>query len=119
MKKKVFIPSQPESFGTENLEYMIINSAVTNGQYVVHNQLLFEVETNNVILEVVSENNGQLESLLVTTEQVVQPGDLAAVINTESSPSFAFLLKIFLFNRVFMSGFIIGSIITSLLWWLF
>ena len=54
---------------------------VTNGQLVRKNDLLLEVETNKVILEVVSPTNAKIKSINKTLGQEVESGEV--LINFE------------------------------------
>ena len=119
MKQKVIIPKQPKSFGTDEVDYHISDMYVSDGQFVVKDQPLFDVETQEVILEVVSGDNGRIEDLSLKIEQTVKPGDIVGYVNTEATPSFFLIFKLLMFNRVFLAGILTGAVFTSLIYWLF
>lgn len=73
MNREVKIPTLPDSVATANITNLYVNK----GQLVYEGDVLFEVETEKVVLEVMADCNGIIENITiangshVNSEQVV------------------------------------------------
>ncbi|WP_371196405.1 hypothetical protein, partial [Glaciecola sp. SC05] len=115
VKKEVKIPRQPDSYTTENVEYKIFELYVKKNQYVFPNQRLFDVEATDVILEVVAERGGIVETLDIELYKEVFPDDIAIVIDESRPPTLFAGILIWVLNKYFISGIVLGALITYFL----
>ena len=72
MKTDIQIPTLPES----NSEAKIVHFYVNEGQEVEYNQALFDVETDKVVLEIVSPSKGIIKNIQLSEGEFVSPEQL-------------------------------------------
>ena len=73
---EIKVPILPE----EASEAVIALIRVNAGQEVERDQVLIDVETNKVVLEIVSPSNGIIEDIRVSEGDEVEPGQSLAVV---------------------------------------
>lgn len=111
MNTEVKTPIVPPLYADKDEKCSVCEIYVTDGQYVYDKQNLFDVETNNVILEVVAAEAGTINSIEIKLGQRVEPETVVMKINTANKEPFdkKMLRKI---NIEFLSGLMLGSLFT-------
>ncbi|MFY8272903.1 biotin/lipoyl-containing protein [Pseudoalteromonas sp. SSDWG2] len=73
MREEIKIPSLPEQGSSASINKVYVNE----GQIVTFEQILFAVESDKVILEVVAPCDGIIEQILIAQGEVVTPEQVA------------------------------------------
>lgn len=76
MHTEIVVPQLPESTGGATIQ----NLRVMEGQEVAADQLLFELETDKVVLELVSPSAGTIQDIKVQVGDFVGSGQLAMTL---------------------------------------
>ncbi|WP_412972048.1 biotin/lipoyl-containing protein [Glaciecola sp. MF2-115] len=111
MIEDVKVPKTPKEYAVENSAYVISEIYVGKGDYVYQDQSLFDVETENVILEVISSSAGKVQTVDIKRGMSVESENVAMRIDTSFAEPFNKKLyrKI---NLEFLSGLMLGALIT-------
>lgn len=111
MNMDVKIPFVPPRFADSDDILTICDLLIVEGEFVYKDQDLFCVESKNVILEIVAPASGSIHSVKISMGQKVETDMVALMLDPSTKePLFKKIYR--LFNMEFLSGLMLGSIIT-------
>jgi pyruvate/2-oxoglutarate dehydrogenase complex dihydrolipoamide acyltransferase (E2) component len=111
MNMEIKIPQLPPNYADDDGQLVICDFYIKDSQYVYKDQNLFDVETSNVVLEVVAPVSGTVHSINIQIGQKVETD--MVVMKVDPSTKEPIFKKVYrIINMEFLSGLMLGSIIT-------
>jgi hypothetical protein len=111
MNMEIKIPPVPPNYADDDDQLIICGCYIKDSQFVYKDQNLFDVETNNAVLEVVAPVSGTVHSINIEIGQKVETD--IVVMKVDPSTKEPFFKKVYrIINMEFVSGLMLGSIIT-------
>lgn len=111
MNMDVKIPRVPPIYADNDDLLIICDLFAKEGEFVYKDQDLFCVESKNVVLEIVAPASGSIHSVEISMGEKVETDMLAMMLDPSTNePLFKKIYR--LINMEFLSGLMLGSIIT-------
>ncbi|RYV01224.1 hypothetical protein SOPP22_12510 [Shewanella sp. OPT22] len=108
------ISEAPEEYKSSSNKGTLFNVNIKNGTYVRQDTIIFEVEFEKFIAEVVATDAGKIINFDLTEGSVVQMGDLVCEIDITAKKPWIFEVKKYLFPfAAFISGVILTLVFKS------